>query len=392
MNFSLLIGFLGLILIKWVDGGTNYTNTDAMVELTLVQSAVAKGAVCLDGSPAGYHLQRGHGSGANNWLVDLEGGGWCNDRDSCMSRSTFSLGSSKYMDKVLFSAILSNNSDENPDFYNWNRVRVRYCDGASFAGEGYDNVSGLYFRGQRIWSAVMEELMDLGMNSSQQALLSGCSAGGLASILHCDRFRSIFPLQTTVKCLADAGLFLDYVDVSGQRTLRDLYDGVVTLQGVAQNLPKRCISRMNATSCFFPENLVNGIETPIFLLNAAYDTWQIQNSIAPISAEEGPWKSCRLSYLNCNSSQIEFLQEFRRKMTRVGENFYQSKSTNGLFINSCFTHGQAVLPDTWYGDNSPSIANKRIAQSVGDWYFNRSEVKLIDCPYPCDRTCHNLVL
>lgn len=44
MNFSLLIGFLGLILIKWVDGGTNHTSTDAMVELTLVQSAVAKGA------------------------------------------------------------------------------------------------------------------------------------------------------------------------------------------------------------------------------------------------------------------------------------------------------------------------------------------------------------
>ena len=24
------------------------------------------------------------------------------------------------------------------DFYNWNRVKIRYCDGASFAGEGYD--------------------------------------------------------------------------------------------------------------------------------------------------------------------------------------------------------------------------------------------------------------
>jgi hypothetical protein len=26
-------------------------------------------AVCLDGSPPAYHLHRGHGSGANNWLV-----------------------------------------------------------------------------------------------------------------------------------------------------------------------------------------------------------------------------------------------------------------------------------------------------------------------------------
>lgn len=42
-----------------------------------------------------------------------------------------------------------------------------------------------------------------------QALLSGCSAGGLASILHCDEFGSLFPKSTRVKCLADAGMFMD---------------------------------------------------------------------------------------------------------------------------------------------------------------------------------------
>ena len=42
-----------------------------------------------------------------------------------------------------------------------------------------------------------------------QALLSGCSAGGLATILHCDEFRGFFPQTTKVKCLSDAGLFLD---------------------------------------------------------------------------------------------------------------------------------------------------------------------------------------
>ena len=26
------------------------------------------------------------------------------------------------------------------DFYNWNRVKLRYCDGASFAGEGQNEV------------------------------------------------------------------------------------------------------------------------------------------------------------------------------------------------------------------------------------------------------------
>ncbi|CAA7044321.1 unnamed protein product [Microthlaspi erraticum] len=40
-------------------------------------------------------------------------------------------------------------------------------------------------------------------------LLSGCSAGGLASILHCDQFKALLPGATKVKCLSDAGLFMD---------------------------------------------------------------------------------------------------------------------------------------------------------------------------------------
>lgn len=32
-----------------------------------------------------------------------------------------------------------------------------------------------------------------------------------------------------------------------------------------------------------------------------------------------------------------------------------------------------------------------VAESIGDWYFDRVQVKAIDCAYPCDNTCHNLV-
>lgn len=30
-----------------------------------------------------------------------------------------------------------------------------------------------------------------------------------------------------------------------------------------------------------------------------------------------------------------------------------------------------------------------IAKAVGDWYYNRSPSKKIDCPYPCNPTCKN---
>ena len=54
-------------------------------------------AVCNDGTPAAYYLQKGTGSGANRWVLYLEGGFWCWDKSSCDLRyntSHFQMSSS----------------------------------------------------------------------------------------------------------------------------------------------------------------------------------------------------------------------------------------------------------------------------------------------------------
>lgn len=268
---------------------------------------------------------------------------------------------------------------------------MRYCDGASFAGEGEDKAAKLEFKGQRIWSAAMEELMSKGMDNANQALLSGCSAGGLASILHCDEFRDLFPGSTKVKCLSDAGLFLDASDVSGGHTLRNFFGAVVSLQSVEKNLPNTCTNNLDPTTCFFPENLIANVRTPLFILNAAYDSWQVQESLAPASADpSGYWRDCKMDHALCTQAQVQFLQGFRNHLLTAVKGFATTEQ-NGLFINSCFAHCQTERQDTWFADDSPLIGTKGIALAVGDWYFDRADIKAIDCPYPCDKTCHNLV-
>lgn len=381
--------------LSFVEEGYGVSKASAnplLVGLTLINGANAKRAVCLDGTLPGYHWHRGYGSGANNWLIQLEGGGWCNSVRNCVYRKTTRRGSSTYMEKKIpFTGILSEKAEENPDFYNWNRIKLRYCDGASFTGDSEHKAANLQFRGERIFWAGMEDLMSKGMRYAHQALLSGCSAGGLAAILHCDNFRGFFPRTTRVKCLSDAGLFLDAADISGGRTLRNMYSGVVGLQGVQKNLPRICTNHLDPTSCFFPQNLINSVRTPLFILNAAYDSWQIQSSLAPPSADpHGYWHDCRLNHAKCNPSQLHFLQGFRNQMLNVIRQFSVSRQ-NGLFINSCFAHCQTERQDTWFADNSPVLHSKPIALAVGDWYFDRAAVKSIDCPYPCDNTCHHLV-
>ncbi|MCL7035946.1 hypothetical protein MKW94_014179, partial [Papaver nudicaule] len=196
----------------------------------------------------------------------LIGGGWCDTVEKCDSRKGTALGSSKFMDlKVPFTGILSKDESQNPEFFNWNKVKIRYCDGASFAGNQSEpeTSTGLFFRGQLIWDAVMEELLSLGLANARQALLSGCSAGGLATLIHCDDFQEMLPKEVNVKCLSDAGFFLDEKDVYGERTMRAFYHAVSNLQGVTKSLQKDCISKMESSECLFPQNFVKYIKTPV---------------------------------------------------------------------------------------------------------------------------------
>lgn len=217
------------------------------VDISYVHNAVAKGAVCLDGSPPAYHLDRGFGEGINSWLIQLEGGGWCNNATTCLARKSNRLGSSNKMVKQLaFSGILSNKAQFNPDFHNWNRVKVRYCDGSSFTGdvEAVNPATKLHYRGARVFLAVMEDLLVEGMKNCENAMLSGCSAGGLAAILHCDSFKALLPIGTKVKCLSDAGYFINTKDVSGAQHIEDFYNDIVTTHGSAKNLPTLCTLKM----------------------------------------------------------------------------------------------------------------------------------------------------
>ncbi|KAM0831740.1 hypothetical protein ACQ4PT_065339 [Festuca glaucescens] len=367
------------------------------VALTLLACATEKGAVCLDGTPPGYHLQRGSGSGSTSWLIHLEGGAWCSTVQRCSDRRMTVLGSSAFMKPIQFagSGILDSDQHLNPDFYNWNKVYVRYCDGASFSGDAEGRAqdgSILHFRGLRIYEAVIDELMKKGLAKATEALLTGCSAGGLATLLHCDDFSARFPKEASVKCLADAGFFLDAKDISRERSFRANFDGVVQLQNVREVLYKDCLANKDPTECFYPAELIKSIHTPVFILNSAYDPSQIRNILVPGSTDpDKSWLSCKDNIKNCNSTQIQILHGFRNAMVNDLK-VVQEKEDWGMFIDSCFTHCQALYGISWNSPISPKLGNKTIAKAVGDWYFGRRQgVKYIDCEYPCNPTCSSLL-
>jgi len=121
-------------------------------------------------------------------------------------------------------------------------VFMKYCDGGSFSGNNatvnsYNN-HPLYFRGFKILQAMRDDLFNnrglkvrirsfppfgFSWNSyfvsdrlfelqqfATDAVISGCSAGGLATFLHLDWWKANLANNTHVAGMPDSGFFLDF--------------------------------------------------------------------------------------------------------------------------------------------------------------------------------------
>ncbi|KAH6760810.1 hypothetical protein C2S51_017759 [Perilla frutescens var. frutescens] len=367
------------------------------VPVTLVDGAIEKNAVCIDGTPAGYHFDPGFGDGVNNWIVHLMGGGWCG-LYTCFRRIGQFHGSTNGIGPMFFGGILSSNQTANPEFYNWNRVYVRYCDGMSFLGDTEQDDSGhpVQLRGSRIFSAVMDELLQVkGMQKADNVLLSGSSAGGLASILHCDGFRALVPNSKRVKCVADAGFFLGAKNLPAADGRYNGFAGLIQFHNATNILPTSCTSKMNASLCALAEYVVGDIQTPVFIVNSAFDSFQLQNMMKPDAPDLEGWNTKCVNNSasdlplprpdTCTPPQMQLIKDFRGTFLDT-INGLADVPSRGLFITSCYNH--VFIEDNTWTDTQCKLENKTVSEAVGDWYFDRSPVKLIDTANDVPLNCN----
>ncbi|XP_047939087.1 pectin acetylesterase 8-like isoform X2 [Salvia hispanica] len=363
---------------------------DPLLDVIFITDAAAKGALCLDGSPGAYYFSPGFDDGVDNWIVYLPGGAWCGSVGGCLEKTKNPRGSNINAEPTqLALPFLRPNKTINPDFYNWNKVFILYCDGASFMADidAVDPETKLYFRGRRIFTSVIEELMATkGMANAANALLAGDSAGGLATVLNCDRFRSFLPNACRVKCYTDSGFFIQAKNLPG--TLATNYFApIVAFHELADYLPKSCTQRLGAGLCFYPENVGGDIQTPLFIVNSDFDTYQLVNFIHPNQPDEEGWKNCTSTFTglrNCTTNQLQIIRDFRTTFLNTLEGLDDNPS-RGLFISSCYVHDIIYTPGSWQG--TPTFQNKTIQQAIGDWYFERNSVQIIDTEHSSPIRC-----
>ncbi|VFQ59360.1 unnamed protein product [Cuscuta campestris] len=356
--------------------------TNVSCELHLLPD-VFQGAVCLDGSPPAYEWEAGKGRhGASNWLVYLQGSGWCLNTSahrtpdgavqSCAERAKTHLGSSSRMKPFEFSShpILSPRSNDS-FFYDWNRVVVRSCDGGSFSGDADmpDPVTGLHYRGARVFRAVVEDLMAKELKNARNVLLAGGSSGGLGVMVHCDRFRRLFSRNVRVKkCYTDSSLFLHVGDPRRARFFNDVFGNVVGVHRPDNALPGRCTSRIGVEACIFPRNLVRYIESPLFILNSEFDSFQVTNTFSKALHEN-------VMHHNVSRSDMALLRDFRAQT--IGA-LPRPSSTKGYLLTSLFMHSLGTAQG-YKGPMFPGRKSMSFESALVDWFFDRAtNVHLID--------------
>lgn len=201
--------------------------------------------LCLDGSPYAFGFREGHGRGRNRWLIHLQGGAWCATQEECLSRRGTGLGTSHgwgYFEEPA--GVLSDDSEINPDMFDWNTVFLPYCDGSSFLSDRHDPVdvggTQVFMRGHAIFRGVINHLLaKRRLSEADAVVLTGCSSGALGALLNLDRLKEMLSWQAPharVLGLSDAGWFVD----TPEQILR--WRGALALWNATHVLPSKCLA------------------------------------------------------------------------------------------------------------------------------------------------------
>ncbi len=247
-----------------IDGGTGGVVTSAGVPYANGwMYHEVQGALCRDGSAAGYYIREGT---SNNLMVFLNGGGVCFDDFFCAitpANVNQSLPGETIADATLdmFMGSISPvrqvppnegilKLDSRNPVTDWNMVYVPYCTGDVYAGTtpnapvitstGVPPMPPQHFVGYANIGLFYQSFGPRFMNVDK-VLLAGASAGGFGALLNFDRTQQFFA-NSMVIAITDSGIpFRDqYLEPCLQRKWRDLW-------GIDKILPADC------EECFHPD-------------------------------------------------------------------------------------------------------------------------------------------
>ena len=331
-------------------------------------------------------------------------GRWCYNEGDCYGRTLPSYANSVFGSSKNWT---SNFGTYYLDDQDWNRVFLRYCSGASFTGyrrEGWDasgwqipghappnNVvpegTKLWFRGAANLADTIADLQaNHGMTDVDELVLTGSSAGGLATTLTVDRVKQLVQPKR-IAGLSDAGFFkyqhnhstprwsgsgnysadmehvFDMVNASG--SLSDRCQTAQTTRGSA--VPQVGGTEVPAPgpwNCMVAATAEQYVESPLFFLQSRFDHFQLGAELALQcmirQSYSPPWKDA-----NCTGAEVSAIKEYGKDLhAELFRVINKSSHVRGIYLSSCIIHGQSNL-NAWTKTTINGVTPQRAWR---EWY------------------------
>ena len=367
------------------------------------------GARCLDGTPPRIWVHKSASANPESrkkWAWHFQGGGWCESEESCTQRafapSQCMLGSSReecfnangcnvmhfkpVMDFFDLPAVngarwggglLNNSAGTNPLTHDWNKVLMMYCDGGSYSGNNatpsmvFDSNTNttrpMFYRGARNLHFALETLQkDWGMAEATDILISGDSAGGLASYWHADRFGDAFP-KAFVATVPDSGFFIgDDTKPEWPTSLQWIASAMNSTTGLDASCVAAAAKAGKQTpgqACTLPEDVAPHVQVPLFVMNSKYDPAMISIS-SKVSSPDA-----------INGLAERFVAKVESAVLAPSA-VNKNPEKNGAFITGCHEHCGQWAQGQQAGENSDfnvTIDGMTAPFAVQAWYNHNKQ-------------------
>ena len=345
-------------------------------------------ARCLDGSPYGIYHAPGFSTGLNKVIISFWGGGLCGGRtkeaffSDCVSRSQTNLGSSNPWDRIAYykSGSLSGLESESPNFFNWNRFDLPYCDGSFHQGHISDPVSfngtELYFRGvMNVRTALNYITSVIDFKTIDLLVVAGGSTGGYATFTWSEHISAMikeFNPNTKVIAIPDRGFFVDYYNYMTKD--RDYYfQNKLFYEIVNKEIPpltSDCLKEHPGTEdlCLFPEYFVKFVNMPMLLTQSGYDSSNLFETVGLECVANN-------TLSGCNQTDQEYAHKFKVYQNSLIKKEIERHKSFSAWLPACVTHcfDDKLNSQNW---EVPQNSGMTVSEAVKAFLQNPEERKI----------------
>ena len=215
-------------------------------------------------------------------------------------------------------------------------------------------------------------------------MLSGSSAGGIATYIWADYIADMLNPMTRFYSVPDSGMFLDPSQIESSLSGSNLYyrgDDKVFFEiaNKDENLPNsKCVAANpdEPWECFSIQSALPHLETTSLFLQSSYDQYIINYLMHFNCLKEGV---SGYSLADCNSTQMGVIEFYRSYYLKYIDEQIIPKG-HSIWTISCSWHAGAYI-DKFYDDELqkvPMVKGYTMNDAVYDFVVKNAKVKQID--------------